>query len=167
LTTFILIIFINTLKKQVMTIVLDFDGTCVANEYPRVGSEIGATKILKELVANGHQLVLFTMRSNKRTFLSNLLNWHSKEDDCLTEAVNWFSERKIPLYGIQKDPNQKTWVDLPKLKGELIIDDAALDCPLVYPLGKGKGCRPYVDWQKVRDNLVRLGVLPENEKSVC
>jgi hypothetical protein len=150
-----------------MIIVLDFDGTCVANEYPRVGSEIGATKILKELVANGHHLVLFTMRSNRRTFLSDLLNWHSKGDNRLTEAVNWFSERKIPLYGIQKDPNQKTWVDSPKVKGDLIIDDAALGCPLVYPAGKGMNSRPYVDWQKVRDNLVQLGVLPENEKQDC
>ena len=79
-----------------MTIVLDFDGTCVANEYPRVGPEIGATKILKELVANGHQLVLFTMRSNRRTFLSTLLILHSRYDNNLTEAVNWFSERRIP-----------------------------------------------------------------------
>jgi hypothetical protein len=149
-----------------MTIVLDFDGTCVANEYPRVGFEIGATTILKELVDNGHQLVLFTMRSNRRTFLANLFNWHSKDDNCLNDAVNWFKERKIPLYGIQKDPNQSTWVDSPKVKGELIIDDSALGCPLVYPLGKGRGCRPYVDWQKVRDNLEQLGVLPEKEQFV-
>jgi hypothetical protein len=148
-----------------MTIVLDFDGTCVANEYPRIGPEIGATKILKELVDNGHQLVLFTMRSNRRTLLSRLLNYHSEYDNSLTDAVNWFGKRKIPLYGIQKEPNQSTWLGSPKVKGELIIDDSALGCPLIYPLGKGKGCRPYVDWQKVRDNLVRLGVLPENKNS--
>jgi hypothetical protein len=150
-----------------MTIVLDFDGTCVANEYPRVGSEIGATKILKELVDNGHHLILFTVRSNRRSFISKFLNRQSKKDNCLNDAVNWFRERKIPLYGIQKDPNQNKWTDSPKVNGELIIDDSALGCPLVYPFGKGKGCRPYVDWQKVRDNLVRLGVLPENEKSLC
>jgi hypothetical protein len=148
-----------------MTIVLDFDGTCVANEYPRIGPEIGATKILKELVDNGHQLVLFTMRSNRRTLLSSLLNYHSEYDNCLTDAVNWFGKRKIPLYGIQKEPNQSTWLDSPKVKGELIIDDSAIGCPLIYPLGKGNSCHPYVDWQKVRDNLVRLGVLPENKNS--
>lgn len=31
-----------------MIIAVDFDGTCVTHEFPRVGAEIGAAEVLKE-----------------------------------------------------------------------------------------------------------------------
>ena len=49
----------------IMTINIDFDGTCVTHEFPNVGKSIGAEKVLKRLVDNGHQLILFTMRSDR------------------------------------------------------------------------------------------------------
>ena len=49
-----------------MTINIDFDGTCVTHEFPSVGKSIGAEKVLKRLVDNGHQLILFTMRSDRK-----------------------------------------------------------------------------------------------------
>jgi hypothetical protein len=120
-----------------MYIVIDFDGTCVTHEYPNIGREIGATEVLQALTSAGHRLILFTMRSddpkNKQLFL--------------TEAVNWFRERAIPLYGIQTNPTQKHWTTSPKAYGELYIDDAALGCPLVYP---EDGSRPYIDWAEVK-----------------
>ena len=48
-----------------MYIAVDFDGTCVTHDYPRIGKEIGATKVLKRLVEAGHKLILNTMRSGK------------------------------------------------------------------------------------------------------
>lgn len=33
-----------------MIIAVDFDGTCVTHEFPRVGKDIGAVPVLKELV---------------------------------------------------------------------------------------------------------------------
>ena len=47
-----------------MTINIDFDGTCVTHDFPKVGKSIGAEKVLKRLTDNGHQLILFTMRSD-------------------------------------------------------------------------------------------------------
>lgn len=47
-----------------MIIAVDFDGTCVTHEFPRVGVEIGAAEVLKELTDKGHQIILFTMRSH-------------------------------------------------------------------------------------------------------
>jgi len=132
-----------------MYIVVDFDGTCVTHEYPAIGREIGATGVLRALADAGHKLILFTMRSddpkNNRFFL--------------TEAVMWFRERDIPLYGIQTNPTQKQWTSSPKAYGELYIDDAALGCPLVYPEDDS---RPYVDWTKVKDLLADL-LMPEVE----
>jgi hydroxymethylpyrimidine pyrophosphatase-like HAD family hydrolase len=52
-----------------MIIAIDFDGTCVTHEYPKVGREIGASKVLKELVDSGHQLILFTMRSDGHSYI--------------------------------------------------------------------------------------------------
>lgn len=32
-----------------MDIAIDFDGTCVTHEYPRVGNNIGAVPVLKKI----------------------------------------------------------------------------------------------------------------------
>lgn len=46
-----------------MDILIDFDGTCVTHEFPLVGKDIGAAQVLRDLVSNGHRLILFTMRA--------------------------------------------------------------------------------------------------------
>ena len=85
-----------------MIIAIDFDGTCVSHEFPEVGKEIGAPKVLKKLVDKGHQLILWTMRSDVE-------NVYSPEFEgiftgtYLTDAINWFKKHDIPLYGIQKE----------------------------------------------------------------
>lgn len=139
-----------------MDIVIDFDGTVVTHDFPKVGEEIGAVPVLKDLVANGHRLILFTMRSDRRkaggvkdgTILDVAGNF-------LTDAVNWFKDRDIPLYGIQKNPGQKKWTTSPKAYGQLMIDDAALGCPLVY----GHHLRPYVCWRTVEVYLKRMELI--------
>lgn len=68
-----------------ITIVLDFDGTVVTHEYPKIGKDIGAVPVLKELVDNGHKLVLSTMRAN-------ITNPVSKSTNYLDDAVNWFKK---------------------------------------------------------------------------
>ena len=121
-----------------MVIAIDFDGTCVTHEFPRLGKDIGAVPVLKELVNNGHQLILFTMRSEKY----------------LTDAVNWFKKNEIPLYGIQTNPTQSRWTKSPKAYAELYIDDAALGCPLLFDAGIENSGRHYVDWKVVREILI-------------
>ena len=64
-----------------MIIALDFDGTCVTHEYPNIGQPIPwCLTTLQALIANGHQIVLNTMRSGPE----------------LHEAVTWFIENGIP-----------------------------------------------------------------------
>ena len=48
-----------------MIIAVDFDGTCVSHEYPKVGKDIGAVPVLKALVEIGHKIILNTMRSGE------------------------------------------------------------------------------------------------------
>ena len=73
-----------------MEICIDFDGTCVTHEFPKVGKDIGAVPVLKKLIANGHRLILFTMRSDIKKVESDDYNIHKKAGNYLTDAVNWF-----------------------------------------------------------------------------
>ena len=125
---------------EALIIAIDFDGTCVTHEYPRVGRDIGAVPVLREL-AEKHSLILWTMRSGTE----------------LEEAVAWFARQGIPLHAINGNPAQKSWTDSPKAYAELYIDDAALGCPLSPPRSPGE--RPYVDWRAVADLLAEKGVL--------
>lgn len=129
-----------------MDIVLDFDGTVVTHDYPRVGKDIGAKQTLIDLVKNGHNLILFTMRCDKE---GNGCNY-------LQDAVKWFELNGIKLHGIQSNPTQKEWTTSPKAYGQLIIDDAALGCPLTYKPSFHD--RPYVNWVEVRKILESMGV---------
>lgn len=55
-------------------IVHDFDGTVVKHRYPAVEEDIGALPVLRKLVANGHHILLNTMRSHDSEGVdSNLL----------------------------------------------------------------------------------------------
>jgi len=120
-----------------MIIAIDFDGTCVTHDYPNVGKDIGAVPVLKWLVNEGHQLILWTMRSKGQ----------------LHDAVGWFAKNEIPLYGCNKNPNQ-SWSDSPKAYAELYIDDAALGCPLM--LEPNISPRPFVDWKRVEYRLKQI-----------
>ena len=140
-----------------MTINIDFDGTCVTHDFPYIGKSIGAEKVLKKLVDNGHQLILFTMRSDRNlanpTMDSTIKN---VTGNFLSDAINWFKKNDIPLYGIQTNPTQINWTTSPKSYAELMIDDSALGCPLKYD--KSISDRPFVDWEKVELVLEGLGL---------
>jgi len=129
-----------------MDIVIDFDGTCVTHEYPAIGREIGATSVLRDLADAGHRLILFTIRSNEK----------KKNNHTLDDAIEWFRERDIPLFGIQAHPEQQFWTSSPKAYGDMYIDDAAIGCPLIIPENDE---RPYVDWNTVRKLLNEKGML--------
>jgi hypothetical protein len=140
-----------------MEINIDFDGTVVTHEFPKVGKDIGAVPVLKELVANGHNLILFTMRSDVTEPYSKSPEIVTESGNYLTDAINWFKENDIPLYGIQTNPTQHTWTTSPKSYAQIMIDDSALGCPLEFP---SDGSRPYVKWDLVRQLLVLMKVLP-------
>lgn len=126
-----------------MYIAVDFDGTCVTHEYPKVGKDIGAVPVLKKLTNSGHQLILHTMRCNKE----------------LEEAVEWFKQNDIPLYGINENPSQKRWTESPKIFAHLYIDDAALGVPMVTYDSNLAPHRPYVNWRSVEVILKKKGIL--------
>ena len=127
--------------EQKLVIAIDFDGTCVEHDYPAVGMDVeGATSVLRDLVAKGHRLVLFTMRSGEK----------------LEAALKWFKDRKITLWAVNRNPEQEEWTESPKVYADIYIDDSALGCPIMFIDGVR---RPVVKWAKVRTQLEFDGVL--------
>lgn len=146
------------MKKNSYVIAVDFDGTCVTHDFPKVGKDIGAAHVLRRLVKEGHQLILYTMRSNCE---GN--SGASKEfpevinGNFLTDAIEWFEKNNIPLWAVQTNPDQKTWTTSPKCYAQLYIDDAALGAPLI--INKGLSQRPFIDWSSVEGILELDGYL--------
>jgi hypothetical protein len=125
--------------KKTLEIILDFDATVVTHDFPNIGKDIGAVPVLKQLVEKGHKLILFTMRSHRP-----FINFDGTTRDCLQEAIDWFKDNDIPLYGINTNPTQKDWTDSPKAYGQLSIDDIGFGIPL--KVDKNLSPRPFVDW---------------------
>lgn len=123
-------------------IAVDFDGTCVDHCYPEVGKDVpNAVVVLKRILQQNVKLILFTMRSDKE----------------LADAVQWFQDRDIELWGINENPEQKEWTQSPKAYANIYIDDAALGAPLTILPGYR---RYFVNWIEVERHLKIKGILP-------
>jgi len=119
-------------------VAIDFDGTVVMHEYPAVGPDVpGAVETMKLMVDRGWKMVLNTMRSGPE----------------LDEAVAWFVDRGLPLYGVNENPTQKQWTTSPKVHADIYIDDRNIGMPLVIP--ETPGTAPYVDWGCIASMLMR------------
>ena len=98
-----------------MTIAIDFDGTIVDHEYPKIGRERPfAVETLKMLQHDGHRLIMWTVR----------------EGDLLQEAVDWCKERGLEFYAVNKDfPEEDVDKNVHfarKLRVDMFIDDCNL-----------------------------------------
>lgn len=118
-----------------MIFAVDFDGTCVTHEYPKVGKNIGAEIVLKKLVEDGHKIILFTMRCKEQ----------------LEEAKQWFTDNGIALFGVNTNPTQHTWTASPKPYAHVYIDDAGLGTPV--RIEPKLNSRPFVDWALASSDL--------------
>ena len=95
-----------------MIIAVDFDGTIIEHEYPKIGKEkIFATETLRQLINDGHRLILWTVR----------------EGELLDEAVEWCRQRGVEFYAVNKDfPEEnisKNEQFSRKIKADVWIDD--------------------------------------------
>jgi hypothetical protein len=131
-----------------MIFVVDFDGTCVLDNFPDCGQDVpNAEKVLKLLTKKGHLIILFTCRCDS---YRNVLAHESgcgkpiQRGQYLSIAIKWFKDRDIPLWGINTNP-EATFPDAsPKPFAQMYIDDKAFGCPLIEIDGK-----KVVDWKNV------------------
>ena len=97
-----------------LTIAVDFDGTIVTHEYPKIGKEIPfAIDTLKRLQKYPDIL---------------LIMWTVREGAQLDEAVEYCRERGLEFYAVNKNypEESKEYPEPRKLKADLFIDDRNL-----------------------------------------
>jgi len=96
-----------------MIIAVDFDGTIVEHEYPRIGREKPfAIDTLRALAADGHRLIL----------------WTAREGENLKEAVEYCRKRGVVFYAVNSNlPEGSLFADkTSKVKADVYIDDRNL-----------------------------------------
>lgn len=97
-----------------MIIAVDFDGTIVEHKYPEIGKErLFAFETLKALQNDGHQLILWTIRTGKE----------------LEEAVNYCKENGVEFYAINSNYPEEVFdpeTTSRKVLVDMYIDDRNL-----------------------------------------
>lgn len=99
--------FVNTNSK---VIAIDFDGTIVEHDYPRIGKEmLFAFATIKELHKKGHKLILNTYRTGS----------------LLEEAVEYCKKNGVEFFAVNKNyPEEEMTEKTPrKLDVDVFIDD--------------------------------------------
>ncbi len=92
-----------------LVIALDFDGTCVEEQYPNIGNALpGVVQTLHAFLAKKHKLILWTCREGQE----------------LEDAVQWFREREIDLYAVNETPVE---YDFRKVPGRKVLADVYID----------------------------------------
>lgn len=97
-----------------LTIAVDFDGTIVTHEYPKIGREI--------------PFAIDTLKRIQNDFQVCLVMWTVREGKELQEAVDFCKDRGLEFYAINNNyPEEKSSDQQPrKLKADLFIDDRNL-----------------------------------------
>ena len=100
----------KTLPRNSLLIAVDFDGTIVEDDYPRIGpAKIFAFDTLLELQQKGHRLILWTYRYGER----------------LQEAVDFCRKNGLEFYAVNKSyPEEKFDGSVSrKINADVFIDD--------------------------------------------
>jgi hydroxymethylpyrimidine pyrophosphatase-like HAD family hydrolase len=91
-------------------IAIDFDGTIVEDEYPRIGKPIiFAFETMLQLQKEGNRLILWTYR----------------DGETLQEAINFCLKNGIQFYAINKNYAEEEFNEKTrrKIKADIFIDD--------------------------------------------
>lgn len=98
------------IHEESLVIAVDFDGTIVEHDYPRIGREmVFAFDTLRALQKKGHKLILWTYREGKT----------------LREAVEFCKKNGIEFYAVNNSyPEEKLTSEVSrKINADIFIDD--------------------------------------------
>ena len=111
-----------------MTIAVDFDGTIVEHEYPKIGKPIQfAIDVLKKLQYEDHHMLIL---------------WTVREGTLLDEAVEYCKNKGLEFYAVNKNFPEETLEPgiSRKIVADIYIDDRNLggipDWGLIYRMIK-------------------------------
>ncbi len=96
--------------SETVTIAIDFDGTIVEDEYPKIGKpKLFAFETLKKLQEKGHCLILWTYRDGR----------------ILEQAIQYCKENGITFYAVNKSfPEEEFDSNYSrKINADIFIDD--------------------------------------------
>ncbi len=153
--------FITAADVKPLLFCLDFDNTCAFEYFPEVGPDVPyAEQVLKRMQEAGHKIILWTARTGQQ----------------LADAVHWFNEKKIVLYGINDNPSPDPCLaekyGIPrKIVPDWFIDDRNLGCPLKtfvteHDPETGKHVEhEAVDWIKLEEIMIQRKILPYESRS--
>ena len=141
-----------------MVIAVDFDGTIVEHDYPKIGKPIPfAIEVLKKLQNEEHHLLIL---------------WSVREGDLLEDAVEYCKRAGLEFYAVNKNyPEEKPGLEPRKINADLYIDDKNIggipDWGIIYNMLK---FNTNMDWDvndfvsnniritnKEKNFLIRLG----------
>ncbi|MFY0686951.1 MAG: hydrolase [Cyclobacteriaceae bacterium] len=89
-------------------IAVDFDGTIVDNKYPKIGkAKPFAFETLKMLQADGHRLILWTVRVGTE----------------LSEAVDFCKKHGLEFYAVNENFENEGKTRARKINADLFVDD--------------------------------------------
>jgi hypothetical protein len=148
-----------------MTIAVDFDGTIVEHDYPKIGRPIPfALDVLRKLhVEERHKLILWTMR----------------EGQLLQEAVDYCAKNGVHFYAHNKNYPEEEFRDGDprKIGADIYIDDRNIgglpDWGTIYNILK-TGSNGLLDFDSMETNrqfqgkknwMIRLGESWERSKA--
>jgi hydroxymethylpyrimidine pyrophosphatase-like HAD family hydrolase len=152
------------MKLGIMTIAVDFDGTIVEHEYPKIGKPIPfALDVMRKLQQEGHhKFILWTMREGR----------------LLQEAVDYCEKNGVYFYACNKNYPEEEYRDSDsrKLAADIFIDDrnigGLLNWGVIYNIIKS-GSNTIQDFDFTMSNrqtprkknwLIRLGEALEKSK---
>lgn len=95
-----------------MIIAVDFDGTLVESEYPKIGKfKKGAKETLAKLYNEGHHIIIWTCRSEK----------------ALSACEQFLKRNNVKYHSINKSNLENLalhkWIDTRKVYADIYIDD--------------------------------------------
>lgn len=114
-----------------MIIAIDFDGTLVENEYPKIGKfKKGAIETLAKLYNEGHYLIIWTCRSGRAL---SACEQYLKKNNVKYHIINQSNPENLAAH---------QWIDTRKVYADTYIDD------------KNLGFK--VDWEKIYKDVQKL-----------
>lgn len=97
------------ISSKKLIIAIDFDGTIVEDQYPKIGNPmVFAFETLKKLEEDGHRLILWTYRSGRK----------------LKEAVEFCKKNGVEFYAVNESYDKEELDGISrKINADIFIDD--------------------------------------------
>ena len=129
-----------------MIIAIDFDGTIVQNEFPRIGTLLPLAKeSINRLCQDGHYIIIWTCRCG----------------DQLTDMVNFLLQNDIRFHRINDNEPEQTAKynsNSRKIYAHAYIDDKSIACP--------KTDNNIIDWLNIYQQILQIETNYQNKRLV-